>query len=137
MQKTVATSSVQAEYQSASDAVRQGMWLYYVLRQILGHLGMKLPLPIHLYEDNQGCIALSKNPVNHTRNKHIDVKYHYIREAVNGGLFALFYIATNKMMADYLTKPLGRVLFERLRDATMGVWLGTDVLSRGSVVESA
>ena len=112
---------MQAEYQSASDAVREGMWLYYTLREVLAPLGIELPLPITIYEDNQGCIALSKNPVNHSRNKHIDVKYHYIREKVEDGHFILLYIATAKQLADFLTKPLGRVAFVRNRDKVMNV----------------
>lgn len=120
LQKTVATSSVHSEYMSASDAVREGMWLYYTIRDILAPLGIDLPLPITLHEDNQGCIALSKNPVNHSRNKHIDVKYHYIREQVENGFFILYYIETKKQLADFLTKPLNRVAFLRNRDAVMG-----------------
>ena len=120
LQKTVATSSVHSEYMSASDAVREGMWLYYTIRDVLAPLGIDLPLPITLHEDNQGCIALSKNPVNHSRNKHIDVKYHYIREQVENGFFILYYIETKKQLADFLTKALNRVAFCRNRDIVMG-----------------
>ena len=58
-----------------------------------------------MYEDNQGAIALAKNPVNRQRCKHIDIKYHFIRENVNNGRFILEYCPTGQMIADVLTKP--------------------------------
>lgn len=58
-----------------------------------------------MYEDNQGAIALAKNPVNRQRCKHIDIKYHFTRENVNNGRFILEYCPTEQMVADVLTKP--------------------------------
>ena len=65
--------------------------------------------------DNQSAIALSKNPVFHDRSKHIDVRYHFIRECVEEGRIALKFITTEQQMADGLTKALGRVCFQELR----------------------
>ena len=58
----------------------------------------------------------SKNPVSHARTKHIDIKFHYVREAVKEGIISLTYCPTEKMVADLLTKPLNRIRFKSLRD---------------------
>ena len=59
-----------------------------------------------IHEDNQGCIALSKNPIFHTRTKHLDVQAHFIREQVRTNKVALNYCPTENMVADFLTKAL-------------------------------
>ena len=56
-------------------------------------------------------MRLSKNAEFHSRTKHIDVQYHYIREAIEDGLVTVSYIPTNEMAADSLTKPLPREQF--------------------------
>ena len=66
--------------------------------------------------DNQSAIALSKNPVHHDRSKHIDTKFHYIRECTEGNRIVLGHISTEKQLADILTKALGRVRFLELRE---------------------
>ena len=71
-------------------------------------------------EDNQGAIALSKNPKYHPRTKHIDIKCHFIRDKVAKKEIVLDYCPTEQMLADLLTKPLGKTLFQRLR-GLMGV----------------
>ena len=55
--------------------------------------------------DNQGAIALSKNPVNRQRSKHIDIKYHFVREMYVKGMIYIVYCPTQDMVADILTKP--------------------------------
>jgi hypothetical protein len=69
-----------------------------------------------LLVDNQSAIALSKNPVFHERSKHIDVRYHYIRECIDEGRIIIDYTAIEEQLADILTKALGRVRFLELRD---------------------
>ena len=66
-------------------------------------------------EDNQGAIALAKNPITHSRTKHIDIRYHYIRETVQRGAIDLQYCPTQEMCADLLTKALPKMQFEKLR----------------------
>ena len=68
-----------------------------------------------LMEDNQGAIALSQNPVEHARTKHIDIRYHFIREAIQQGLVELKYCSSCDMVADMLTKPLPSGQFQKLR----------------------
>lgn len=73
-----------------------------------------------IYEDNQGCIALTENPVQHKRSKHIDIKHHFTREKVLSGEIRLQYIPTQDQLADLLTKPLERVRVEALRNRVLG-----------------
>ena len=63
--------------------------------------------------DNQGAIALGKNPVHHSRTKHIDIKYHFIREKVLNEEINLKYCPTQEMIADTLTKTLAKPSFEK------------------------
>lgn len=56
-----------------------------------------------------------KNPENHSRTKHIDVQYHYVRKVVEDGLIQISYVPTAEMAADILTKPLTKAVFERCR----------------------
>jgi hypothetical protein len=65
-----------------------------------------------IFADNQGPITLAKNPENHARTKHVDIKYHYIRQEVSAGIVALQYISTGDMLADVLVKSVTRVKIE-------------------------
>ena len=65
-----------------------------------------------MYEDNQGAIALIENPVHHQRTKHIDIRYHFIREQVINDCIDVEYLQTDLMVADCLTKPVGRIKLE-------------------------
>ena len=67
---------------------------------------------IAVYEDNQGAIALIENPVHHQRTKHIDIRYHLIREQVIIYCTYVEYLQTDLMVADCLTKPVGRIKLE-------------------------
>lgn len=116
LQPTVALSSSEAEYMAASAAVQEALRL----RSLLSSLGMEQHGAIKIYEDNQGCIALSENPVMHRRTKHIDIRYHFIRERVESGEVKLVYVPTEQQLADLLTKPLGRQVVIRLRERMMG-----------------
>jgi transposase InsO family protein len=104
-QSTVAHSSTEAEYMAVSDAAKEAVWW----RSFLSSLGFNQSNATTILSDNQGSIKLSKNPENHRRTKHIDVRYHYIRECVSEGTVLLDYISTKEMAADVLTKPLGRL----------------------------
>jgi len=73
------------------------------MRRLLQSLGEALTTV-----DNQSSIKMSQNPVLHSKTKHIDIRYHYIREAVAKGTVTLEYCPTKDMAADLLTKPLGK-----------------------------
>ncbi len=107
----VALSTAEAEYVALSVATQEVVWI----RRLLSDLGACPKEPTILMEDNQGAIAISKNPVSHARTKHIDIKFHFVREAVKEGIISLTYCPTEKMTADLLTKPLTRIRFKSLR----------------------
>ena len=71
--------------------------------------------PTLIYEVNQGAISMAKNPVFHKRTKHIQIRYHFVREAVEEGTIALEYCRTSEILADSFTKALPREKFVRLR----------------------
>lgn len=81
--------------------------------------------PLVIYNDNTGSVALSRNPVHHDRTKHIAIRHHFIREQVELGTVEILHIPSGENIADILTKPLARELFERLR-----LLLGLTVASR-------
>jgi hypothetical protein len=71
---------------------------------------------VPIFNNNQACITLAKDPVAHSRTKHIDVRYHYIKELVIRGKVAVDYCLTADMTADILTKPLALQGFQRCRE---------------------
>ena len=70
--------------------------------------------------DNQGSIAIARNPIAHSRTKHIDIRYHYIREALQDHVIDLCFCPSSEMIADVLTKALSKKPFECLR-LSMGI----------------
>jgi hypothetical protein len=102
-QKCVALSSTEAEYVVLSEAVKEGVYLKKCLTEI-GY--MKPEEQIIIYCDNQGAQKLTKNSLYHSRTKHIDIKYHFIRKIYEEGELDVKYIPTNQMPADVLTKSL-------------------------------
>ena len=78
------------------------------------------PGKFKLLIDNKSAIALAKNPVYHDRSKHVDVKFHFIRDCIEQGKVEVDHIGTEQQLADILTKALGRVRFVEMRQK-MGV----------------
>jgi len=85
------------------------------LERLLGDLLNRDPGKVVLNIDNKSAISLCKNPVFHDRSKHIDTRYHYIRNCIEEGTVDVEYISTEDQLADILTKPLGRVKFIEMR----------------------
>ena len=69
-----------------------------------------------IHYDNQSCMKLSENPVFHDRSKHIEIKYHYIRDMVQRGAVKLLYVSKEEQIDDVLMKPLARLKFEYFRE---------------------
>jgi hypothetical protein len=114
-QRTVAHSSCEAEYMAMDEAIREAMWV----RSFLQELDIPFVQPLEMYVDNQGAKALAENPVHHARVKHIDIRYHYIRDRVADGVVKVMYIPTEDNISDVLTKPLGKTKFKDLTDVFM------------------
>ncbi|KAG3230861.1 hypothetical protein PI124_g24042 [Phytophthora idaei] len=112
-QRTVALSSTEAEYMALSEATQEAVWLKVFLCE-LGE--MASDEAIKIYEDNQGSIALAKNPEFHKRTKHIDIRYHFVREKVEDSQVVLQYVSTTDMLSDIMTKAITAVQFEVLRN---------------------
>ena len=119
-QKVVALSSCEVEYIAGAGAACQTVWLTRLLKDVTG----EAPQAPRLKMDNMSAIALSKNPVLHDRSKHIDTKYHFIRECVDKGDLLLEFASSQEQLADLMTKALGRSRFCELREKIGVVNLG-------------
>jgi transposase InsO family protein len=110
-QHTISLSSTEAEYVAASEASRENAWI----RNILEALGCTLP-PTPLHCDNRTAIQLVEEQNTTDRRKHINVKYHYIRQEARDNKIKLGWVGTADQMADIFTKPLPILTFTKLRD---------------------
>jgi hypothetical protein len=106
-QKVVTLSSCEAEYIAGTTAACQGVWLV----RLLAELNSERCTAFLLKMDSQSAIALSKNHVFHDRNKHIDARFHFIRECIGDGKMDIEHVRTEEQIADILTKPLARERF--------------------------
>lgn len=98
-QKSVALSTTESEYVAASTAIREMVWLQHLLKE----LQPKDVWQPNLYMDNESALKLIKNPVHHKRSKHIDVKFHFVREKYQEKLFNLLHVPTDEQNADIFT----------------------------------
>ena len=103
-QPTVALSTCESEYMALTAAVQEGIFLKQLLTSIMS---TEVPT-ISLYSDNKGTIDLAKNPVHHKRSKHIDIRFHFIRQHIRDGLIVVNYIPSNENIADIFTKPVSK-----------------------------
>ena len=108
----MALSSTEAEYIAAAHATKEVVWL----RRLLNELGQTTKAPTHLHIDNQSAIAIARNPEFHDRTKHIDVRYHFLRQKVENEEILLTYLPTDNQIADVLTKGLARAKHEHFSE---------------------
>ncbi|GKC96744.1 hypothetical protein Tco_1162186 [Tanacetum coccineum] len=108
-QKSTALSSTEAEYIALSGCCDQILWMRSQLTDY-GFQFNKIPL----YYDNKSAIALCCNNVQHSIAKHIDVRYHFIKEKVQNGIVELYFVRTEYQLADIFTKLLPRERFNFL-----------------------
>ena len=101
-QPTVALSTCEAEYMSLSSAIQEAKFLFQLLKDFL----VESSNSVSLYCDNQGAIALAKNPVQHQRSKRINIRYHFIRQEIQNGSVNVMYVTSNENVADIFTKAL-------------------------------
>ncbi|KAH9136422.1 hypothetical protein LEN26_006155 [Aphanomyces euteiches] len=126
-QRIVATSTTKAEYIALAQATREVLFQRSLHRQ----RGNRQNQATVLYGDNQPAIAVATNPVHHARTKHIDVRYHFIRERIQLQDIRLEYVASEDNVADAFTKPLHRSQFQHLRDR-LGVQVGKTTWSNSA-----
>ncbi|GKF02493.1 hypothetical protein Tco_0029416, partial [Tanacetum coccineum] len=108
-QKSNAISSIEAEYIALSGCCAQILWMQSQLTDY-GFTFNKIPL----YCDNKSASALCCNNVQHSRAKHIDVRYHFINEQVENGIVELYFVWTEYQLVDIFSKPLPRERFNFL-----------------------
>jgi hypothetical protein len=111
-QSSIALSTTEAEYIATCFASCEAIWLRKFLTDLFD-IEMRTTL---ILCDNQSYIKMTENPVFHDRWKHIEIRYHYIRDMVQRGALKLQYISTDDQVADVLTKPPSRIEFEYFRD---------------------
>ena len=110
-QKSVATSTLEAEYVALAEIVKEVLWLQRFLQE-LGLYQDSVTINI----DNKGAIDYANNAQFSQRTKHIDIKHHFIRDHIEKGEIKLVYVASEANIADILTKSLDRARFEKLRE---------------------
>jgi len=109
-QACVALSIAEVEYIAVGSCYAQILWL----KQQLSDFGLSLS-KIPLKCDNTSAINLTKNPVQHSRTKHIEIRHHFIHDHVSNGDCEVQFIETDKQLVDFFTKPLARDRFNLLR----------------------
>jgi len=109
-QACVALSTTEAEYIAAGHACAQSIWLKHQLMDY----GVKLE-KVPFYCDNTSAINLTKNPIQHSRTKHIEIRHHFIRDHIQKGDIEIMFVKTENQLADLFTKPLARDRFNKLR----------------------
>ena len=107
--------SSEAEYQGMAVAVEEA----FFLKQLLEDFGVQQKHPIAIGEDNQSYFKLCRNPVMHKRSKHIEIKFHFIRDKTQEGTISIHYVPNDTMAADILTKSLPVLKVETFRTVLM------------------
>jgi hypothetical protein len=109
-QTVVALSTAEAEYIALASAAQEAVWL----KRLISDLQGSEEKTITIYEDNQSAICMGKNQQYHGRTKHVDIKYHFVREKIATGAITVPYCKTDDMVADIFTKPLFAPRFKRM-----------------------
>ena len=106
-QRSVTLSSTEAEYVALSETSAEIMFL----KQVLEFLGFEVKYPIVVHVDNMGAIYLANNQTTGVRTKHVDVRYHFVREFIEDGVVKIVYVKTDENCADMFTKNLSQKQF--------------------------
>jgi hypothetical protein len=129
-QDCISVSTTEAEYVAACFCALILVWL----RRLLAQLGFQQFGPTILHEDNTGCIIMASDEIINQRSRHIDIKYHKIREIIKEGKVEMWYLPTRLMIADMLTKNLPKPLFRRHCE-NIGMMSGPDWWAKGLEVD--
>ena len=133
LQSTIASSVMEAEYMASYDIVQELTWAVGVCKEI--GINLLRNGPINEYMDNKSAIALANNPIYHKRSKHIDIKYHWLREKITEGVVTLVYVRSEDQLADIFTKGLAYPRFKMLVHKVRGVYDGYPGMDIDSVSE--
>jgi hypothetical protein len=109
-QSSISLSTIEAEYIAAATCCTQVLWM----KQTLTYIHVEYDNVIPIYCDNTSAISISKNPVMHSKTKHIPIKYHFLREKVAEKNIRVEYVGTKEQVTDIFTKPLPPESFEYL-----------------------
>jgi hypothetical protein len=120
---------MESEFIALSEVTNEIIWV----RKLLKELGCILDEATTVYEDNQACIQLAKNPANFERAKHIDLRYYFVKDAVADGIIRLHYVKTKQQQADLLTKPIHKTNHKELI-TRMGM-IAKDIHGNGGALE--
>ena len=107
-QATIALSSTEAEYMALSDAGREVLYILNLLKQFF-----LVTQPVTINIDNKGAGYIGENDINNKRTKHIDVRYHFVRQHIKQKTMELFYVPTAANIADIFTKALAPEPFQK------------------------
>lgn len=108
-QKSVALSTMEAEFMALTDAAKELVWIIRILQETFELQIIKHNVVSTLYCDNESAINFSKSSIENRRTKHIHVRYHFLRDLISEGLFYLKYVNTKNNLADLFTKPQSKV----------------------------
>jgi len=114
LQHCVSTSTCEAEFYSLSECTKQCLWI----QNLLNELGINKK-PIKIYIDNKSTIHITKNHLINQKSKHIDIRYHFIKELIENGKIQIEYIKSEDNPADGLTKYLNNTQMKKFRNNTL------------------
>ena len=112
----MALSTTEAAYMASADATQPATWLRLLLDDL--QVGLPVNTPISILEDNNGCIALSKEPVHHKRFKHVAMQHHFLRQKIEENTVKLEIVSAADNLANMLTKAMSQPAFEQVKEQT-------------------
>lgn len=107
-QKNVTLASTEAEYVGISEIAKEIIFI----KKVLEFIGIKINYPIIIHVDNMGAIYLAEGQGG-KRTKHVDIRYHFVREYVENGILKVIFIRSEENMADPYTKNVSQIIFDR------------------------
>ena len=113
--KTIALSSCEAEFMALTEVCREVMWMC----RFFDEIGLKYSMPA-IYSDSSSALNWAEDPIQHQRNKHVEIKYYYVRDMVAGGNVKTFKISSANNVSDIMTKPVGKQILDKLKPGAMG-----------------
>lgn len=113
--KTIALSSCEAEFMALTEVCREIMWMC----RFFDEIGLEYSIP-EIYSDSSSALNWADDPIQHQRNKHVEIKYYYVRDMVAEGNVKAFKISSTNNVSDIMTKPVGKQILDKLKPGAMG-----------------